>query len=116
VPDRTNDNETKQVMLTADERSSLVEEVERMIGDSSREDILCVLMTVTVNAIHVIEDKVERKQIEEAYIKALRFLSAVEEQFQPEDIEQPPDWAERCVGEMMRHVFRAIGLGIKIPE
>jgi hypothetical protein len=118
MPGTTNDNQPKsrKVTLTADQRSSMIEELEQMLGESSREDILCVLMTVTVNAIHVIENKVERKQVEEEYIKALRFLSAVEEQFQSEDIEQRPDWAERCVGKMMRHVFRAIGSGIEIPE
>jgi len=112
MADTTNDNETtsKQEMLTSDDRSSLVEQLEDMFHGCSREDILCILMTVTVNAIHVIEDRPLRKQIEEEYIKALRFLSAVEEQFQPEDINEPPDWAEQCVGKMMRHVFYAIGL------
>jgi hypothetical protein len=91
-------------------------EVEDLIAGYSREDILCVLLTVTINAIHVIEEKAERKRIEEEYIKALRFLSAVEEQFQTETPDDPPDWVEQCTAKMMRHVFRAIGLGVEIPE
>jgi len=114
----TNDNEptSKQPALTADDCSSLVLEVEELIGGYRREDILRILLTVTVNAIHAVEEKGERKRIEEEYIKALRFLSAVEEQFQGEIVGEPPDWVEQCTAKMMRHVFRAIGLGVEIPE
>jgi hypothetical protein len=114
----TNDNEptSKQPALSADDRSSLVLKVEELIGGYSREDILCILLTASVNAIHVYEEKGERKRIEEGYIKALRFLSAVEEQFQAETPDDPPDWVEQCTAKMMRHVFRAIGRGTEIPE
>jgi hypothetical protein len=83
--------------------------VENLIGGYSREFILCVLLTVTVNAIHVVEDRAMRRRIEQEYIKALQFLSAVEEQFQPEDATDPPDWADQCGAKLMRHVFSAIG-------
>lgn len=67
-----------------------------------------MLLTVTINAIHVIEDKDLRKKVEPEYIKALRFLSAVEEQYQVPCLDDPPDQAEAFVGAMMRHVaFRA---------
>jgi hypothetical protein len=118
MADTTNDNEatSKQPALTADDRSSLVIQVEDMIGGYSREDVLCILLTVTVNAFHVVEEKGERKRVGEEYIKVFRFLSAVEEQFQAETPDDPPDWVEQCTAKMMRHVFRAIGLGIEIPE
>jgi len=83
--------------------------VENMIGGYSREFILYVLLTVTVNAIHVIDDRAIRRRTEQEYIKALQFLSAIEEQYQPEDVTDPPSWADECVAKMMRHVFRAIG-------
>jgi hypothetical protein len=86
------------------------------MGRYNNADALCILLTVTVNAIHVIEDKDERQRIEDAYIKALRFLSAVEEQFQPIDVSRPPNWVDACVGTMMHHVFRAIGLAQETPE
>ncbi len=96
--------------LTEDERAASVVEIENLIGEYSHTDVLCILLTVTVNAIHVIEDKGERKRIEEAYIEALHFLSAVEEQFHGEIVGETQDWVEECAAKMMRHVFRAIGL------
>ena len=77
-------NQLRPKRLTAEERRSAVIEVENLISGYNQEDILCILMTTTVNAIHFIEDKIERRGIEEAYVKALRFLSAVEEQFHGE--------------------------------
>src|ERR1700686_3666956 len=91
MTDTTNDNEatSMQPALTADDLSSLVLEVEELTAGYSREDILCILLTVTVNAIHVVEEKRERKRVEQEYIKALRFQSAVEEQFQAETPDDP---------------------------
>lgn len=97
--------------VAADDREAcadVVTAVEDLIGGYSREFILCVLLTVTVNAIHVVEDRTMRRRIEQEYMKALQFLSAVEEQFQPEDATDPPDWADQCVAKMVRHVFSAI--------
>jgi hypothetical protein len=104
----TNDNglNSQRITLTDDERRSEVIDVENLIGRYSVEDILCILMTI--NTIHAIEEKRERQRIEEEYIKAFRFLSAVEEQFQAETVGEPPDWIEQCVAKMTRHVFRAI--------
>jgi hypothetical protein len=114
----TNDNgpNSKRITLTAEERSDAVIEVENLLGGYGDEDVFCILMTTTINTIHAIEEKRERQRIEEEYIKAFRFLSAVEEQLQGEIVGEPPDWIEQCVAKMMRHVFRAIGLGIEIPE
>jgi hypothetical protein len=110
------DENTPSRGLTADQIAEQVLDVENLIGGHSREDVLCILLTVTVNAIHVVEITEERRDIEDQYIKALRFLSAVEEQFQPIDEGSPPDWVKECTGKMMRHVFRAIGAGYQIPE
>src|SRR3954453_7669609 len=85
--------------------ASTVIAVEDLIGGYSREFILRVLLTVTVNAIHVIENRPIRKRTEEKYIKALQLLSAIEEQFQPHDDTNPPDWADECSAKMMRHIF-----------
>src|SRR5437764_7066628 len=90
----------ERITLTARERSGAVIEVENLIGRYSEADILCILMTTTINTIHAIEDKRERKIFEEEYIKAFRFLSAVEEQFQPESVEEPADWIEQAVAKM----------------
>src|SRR4051812_25828788 len=70
--------------MDATEYQRSVEEVERTLANRqhSREEILVVLLRVTVNAIHVNEDKELRERIEREYIKALGFLSAVEEQKQ----------------------------------
>jgi hypothetical protein len=97
--------------MTEEDYREIVEQVEDLIGGYKREDILCVLLTATVNAIHVIEDKTVRARIEREYLKALTFLSAVEEQFQPEDATASPDWGDGCVSKIMHHVFHAIGLG-----
>ena len=107
----TNDNgpSFKRITLTDDERRDAVIEVENQIGRYTEGDILCILMTTTINTIHAIEEKRERQRIEEEYIKAFLFLSAVEEQFQAETVGEPPDWIEQCVAKMMRHVSRAIG-------
>ncbi len=105
----TDYNNTPTATPSADEISECVLAVENLIGDHSREDTLCILLTVTVNAIHVVEIKDERKRVQEEYINALRFLSAVEEQFQPEDVGAPPDWVQQCAGKMLRHVIRAYG-------
>lgn len=86
----------------------MVIEVENLIGDYSQEDILCILMTVTVNAIHFNEDRADRKRVEEGYVHAPRFLSAVEEQFHGEIVDDPPAQADKCVTAMMRHIFGAI--------
>ena len=115
----TNDNTPtgeEELPMTEENYRAIVEEVEDLIGGYKREDILCVLLTVTVNAIHVIEDENVRKRIAREYIKALSFFSAVEEQFQPEDTTDPPDWGDECVSKMMHHVFHAIGLGLEVPE
>lgn len=85
-----------------------VQAVEDLIGGYSRDFIRRILLTVTVNAIHVEEYRAQRKRIEQEYIKALQFLSAVEEQFQPEDPTDPPDYVDECSANMMRHIFRAI--------
>ena len=70
-----------RITLTAEERSDAVVEVENLIGRYTEANILCILMTTTINTIHAIEDKRERTRIEEEYIKAFRFLSAVDQQF-----------------------------------
>jgi hypothetical protein len=60
-----NKGTSKSVRLTMEERGSAVIEVENLNGDYGHEDILCILMAATVNAIHVIEDKTERRRIGE---------------------------------------------------
>jgi hypothetical protein len=82
---------SKRITLTDDERRDAVIEVENQIGRYTDGDVLCILMTTTINTIHAIEEKRERQRIEEEYIKAFRFLSAVEEQFQGEIVGEPPD-------------------------
>jgi hypothetical protein len=104
-----NGSTPNRIPLTADERSSVVIEVEELISGYTEEDVLCILMTATVNAIHVNEDGNERRRLEHEYIKALRFLSAVEEQFHAEIVGEIPDRIDVYVSTMMRHVFRAIG-------
>ena len=112
----TADNSEDETIPRDEVDDAAVIDVENTIGWYNNADALCILLTVTVNAIHVIEDKEERKRIEDAYIKALRFLSSVKEQFQTIDVSRPPNWVEECTGKMMRHVFRAIGLTHEIPE
>jgi hypothetical protein len=84
-----------------------VEEVERLLAkrQHSREEILSVLLEVTRNAIHVIEDKELRERVERAYIKALGFLSAVEEQLQIYGSTKPPSHRDLFIDGMMREVF-----------
>jgi hypothetical protein len=43
--------------------------VENLIGRYSDEDVLCILMTTTINTIHAVEEKRERTRIEEEYTK-----------------------------------------------
>jgi hypothetical protein len=75
----TNDNTTDSThkTLADDERSSLVVEVETLIGDYSTADVVRTLLTLTVSEIHKIEDKAERNRSEEGYIQALRAMSAI---------------------------------------
>jgi hypothetical protein len=94
--------------LTHDQRAAAVIAVENLIGNRSEADILCILMTTTIKAIHVIEDTGERQRIEEEYVKALWFCTRVEEQFQPEDVSDPPTWADKCKGEMARHIASTV--------
>jgi hypothetical protein len=115
----TRDRPNKSLHVGAedhDECALVVQGVEDLIGGHSREFILCVLLTVTVNAIHVVEDRAVRRRIEQEYIKALQLLSAVEEQYQPEDATDAPDWADECSAKMMRHVFHAIGTAPNASE
>jgi hypothetical protein len=67
----TNDNgpNFKRIKLTDDERRDAVIEVENRIGRYSEGDILCILMTTTINTIHAIEEKRERQRIEEECIR-----------------------------------------------
>ena len=66
--------------MNTTEFEQTVEEVERLLAkrQHSREEILGVLLKVTLNAIHVNEEKVLRERVEREYIKALGFLCAVE--------------------------------------
>jgi hypothetical protein len=86
-----------------------------MLGDYDQKDVYCAVLTVTVNMFHAIDDKALRERFERDYIKALGFLSAVEEQFQPITV-APSDPSDELVGTMIRHIFRSIELGLAIPD
>lgn len=103
--------------MTEAEYEELVEDIERILSACTREESLCVLLTVTINAIHVIEDDALRPKVEVGYMKALRFLSAVEEQYQTPCQDDPLDEAKTFISAMMRHVaFRAKYLTGATPD
>jgi hypothetical protein len=76
----------KQAPLTPDELGSVVIDVENLIGGHSQKDNPYILMTANGNAMHFFEDKAEWNRIQEEYIRALCFLSAVEEEFHGETV------------------------------
>jgi len=91
-------------------------QMQAMLGEYDKNDVCCAVLTFTVNMIHAIEDKALRVRFEREYIKALGFLSAVEEQFRPTTVNAPSDHSDELAGVMMRHIFRSIELGLSIPD
>jgi hypothetical protein len=96
------------MQMTNTKVHELVAQIEHICGNP-RPDLYCALLTVTVNLLQVVEDDEQRKRTQEAYINALKFLCAVEEQFQPEDKSRSRDPVNQLTAEMMRHVFDHIG-------
>jgi hypothetical protein len=93
----------------------LVVQMQSMLREYDRKDVYCALLTCTVNMIHAIEDKALRARFEREYIKALRFLSAAEEQFRA-TTDTPSNRGDELVGTMMRHIFRSIELALSSPD
>jgi hypothetical protein len=62
--------------------NELVEAIHEACSGYELPDILAALVTVTVDNIHLTEHATFRAKLEAAYIKALAYVSAVEEQFQ----------------------------------
>jgi hypothetical protein len=94
----------------------LVIQMESVLRKYDQKDVYCAVLTFTVNMIYAIEDKVLRVRFEREYIKALGFLSAVEEQFRPTTVADPSDRSNELAGAMLRHIFRSIELGLSIPD
>ena len=67
-----------------------------------------MLLKVTVNAIHVIEEKELRRPVEREYIKALTFWSAFAEQCQIYAVNEPPTYGDLFVDRMMRETFKQL--------
>jgi hypothetical protein len=86
--------------------------IERLLTNQqlSREDILCVLLKVTVNAIHVIEDKRLREMAEREYVKALGFVSALEERKQIYPSNDPPSYHDVFVDTMMTEIVASLSV------
>lgn len=92
----------------------LVQQLQKICRDHDRAHVCCAVLTLAVNMIHTINDKLHRQRFEQEYIKTLSFLSAAEEQLRP--ITGPADPGDELVGKMIRHVFRSIELGLASPE
>jgi hypothetical protein len=83
---------------------------ERLLDKLSREEILCVLIRVTVNAIHVIEDQPLRERVEREYIKALAFVSMLEERKQTLPIDEPAGNHDAFVDTVMREIIASLSV------
>jgi hypothetical protein len=91
-----------------EEIQALVKEIEHVCGNPTPQ-VYCAILTVAVNLIHVVEDDGERKRIEQAFIVALQFLSAIEEVFQPRTAGEEADPVRQLTEQMLHHVCKSAG-------
>lgn len=92
--------------------NALAGKIHRVIDGEELAEVVVALLTVTVNVIHQTEGREFRERLEAAYIKALTYVSAVEEQLQAStslfedagDCEKPH--LEEVYRKIMNRLFR----------
>ncbi len=92
--------------------------IQSVINDQELPEVLVALLTVTVNALHQTEGREFREKLEAAYIKALKYVSAVEEQLQASTslFEDAGDCEKLHLGEMYRKVMNRLFGGHHEPD